>query len=231
MTTITGIVTARGGSKGIPRKNVKLLGGKPLIAWTIEAALESKLSNVIMSTDDEEIADVSRSWGVDVPFVRPAHLAQDMSSHIEVVIHAVQWLAQHRSVFPEYVMLLQPTVPLRIAEDIDGAIDLAEKTGADSVISVCLAASHPYLAKTIENDGRLRDFVYHIDKDLPRQNLPPAYVLNGAIYLINREVLLERKTWYTDKTYAYVMPPERSFDIDTEWEFNLVDLFLKEKLS
>ncbi len=230
MTTVIGIVTARGGSKGIIRKNVRLLGGKPLVAWTIEAALASlKLSNVIMSTDDEEIADVSRLWGADVPFIRPSHLAQDMSSHIEVVVHALQWLAQYRGLLPEYVMLLQPTVPLRSPEDIDRAISLAEETGADSVISVCLAANHPYLCKKIGPDGQLQDFLYHIDQDLPRQHLPPAYALNGAIYLIKREVLLEQRTWYTDRTYAYAMPPERSFDIDEEWEFRLVDLFLKDK--
>jgi N-acylneuraminate cytidylyltransferase/CMP-N,N'-diacetyllegionaminic acid synthase len=183
-----------------------------------------------VSTDDEEIASVARDWGGDVPFARPTNLAQDTSSHIEVVVHAVEWLGHHRMLFPDYVMLLQPTVPLRSTVDIDAAIDFAVEMNADSVISICPSTSHPYLVKKIGDDGRLEDFLYHIDKYLPRQSLPPAYVLNGAIYLVRREVLLEKRTWYTDRTYAYLMPLERSFDIDSELDFALVNLILKGEL-
>jgi CMP-N,N'-diacetyllegionaminic acid synthase len=229
---IVGIITARGGSKALPRKNVRLLAGKPLIAWSILAALQSKsLQRVLVSTDDPEIAEVSREWGAELPFIRPAHLAGDLSSHIDVVIHAIDWLAEYESVTPDYVALLQPTVPFRSADDIDAAAKLAYEHDADSVISVYPCEKHPYLAKKIGEDGRLSDFVFKIESDLPRQTLPPAYSLNGAIYLIKPQVLKERHSWYSENTFAYLMPPERSIDIDNEWDFRVADLILKDQIK
>ncbi|MEZ4731771.1 MAG: acylneuraminate cytidylyltransferase family protein [Caldilineaceae bacterium] len=171
---------------------------------------------------------IAQEWGAEVPFTRPSELAQDRSSHIGVVVHALEWLAEHKNQWYDYVMLLQPTVPLRTAQDIDAAIEIAAKTNADSVISVFPADRHPYLAKSVCPDGRLQDMVFRIENDLPRQGLPPAYTLNGAIYLIRSKFLIEHQTWYSDNTFAYVMPPERSLDIDTDWEFHLTDLVLKD---
>lgn len=229
---IVGVITARGGSKAIPRKNVKVVGGKPLIAWTILAAKESSaLSRVVVSTDDSEIAEVSARWGADVPFTRPASLAQDLSSHIDVVLHTLDWLEQNESVRPTYVMLLQPTVPFRSADDIDHAAEIAYQTDADSVVSVYPSERHPFLSKQITEEGRLRDFVFRIESDLPRQTLPPAYTLNGAIYLIKPHILKQRHSWYSENTYAYVMPAERSMDIDNEWDLYVADLILKDKLQ
>jgi N-acylneuraminate cytidylyltransferase/CMP-N,N'-diacetyllegionaminic acid synthase len=229
---IVGIITARGGSKALPRKNVRLLAGKPLIAWTILAAKQSTtLQRILVSTDDAEIAEASRQWGAEVPFVRPAYLAQDLSSHIDVVIHAIEWLEQAELVVPDYIMLLQPTVPLRSANDIDAAVRIAYKTKADSVVSVYPCERHPFLAKQIDADGRLSDFVFRIESDLPRQTLPPAYSLNGAIYLIKPQVLKERHSWYSENTYAYVMPTERSADIDSDWDFYVTDLILRDQMN
>ena len=229
MMKTVGLITARGGSKGIPQKNVRPLAGKPLIAWTIEAALQSRrLDRVIVSTDDEEIAKVSREWGADVPFMRPAELAKDDSPHLEVIRHALGWLAAESEAELDYLMLLQPTSPLRTSADIDSAIALCEEKNADAVVSVCQTHGHPFLSKQVTPDGRLLDFIEKPQGYLARQSLPPAYSLNGAIYMVRRGLLLERDDWYTDRTFAYIMPPERSLDIDTPWDLHLVDLILRD---
>ncbi|NEQ78820.1 MAG: acylneuraminate cytidylyltransferase family protein [Moorea sp. SIO2I5] len=230
MSKIIGLITARGGSKSIPRKNTTLLAGKPLIAWTIEAALQSQgLNRVMVSTDDEEIADVSKKWGAEVPFLRPAALAQDDSAHIPVLIHAVEWLEQVEGTTLDYLMLLQPTSPLRSAKDIDLAIKLALDQNAESVVSVCEAFTHPYFTRRITGDGKLKDFVQKPDGYLRRQVLPPAYAWNGAIFLVRRDILIKKQTLETDRTYAYVMTPERSLEIDTPWDLYLADLILSDR--
>jgi CMP-N,N'-diacetyllegionaminic acid synthase len=230
MSEIIGLITARGGSKAIPGKNIKLLAGKPMIAWTIEAALKSdRLSRLILSTDDEEIAQVAREWGAEVPFMRPPELAQDDSPHIATVEHAIHWLAEHENVYPDYIMLLQPTSPLRTAEDIDAAIQIAEFHNATAVTSVCETHDHPYLSMRLSEDGTLAGFVASEIDYLRRQDLPPAYALNGAIRLNRRESLLRDQAFLPQGTYAYIIPPSRSLDIDTPWDFYLADLILKNK--
>ena len=227
MSEVIGLITARGGSKSIPRKNVKPLAGKPLITWTIEAALQSRgLSQVIVSTDDQEIAQVAREWGAKVPFMRPSELAQDGSPHIAVVEHAVRWLAEHDNAHPDYIMTLQPTSPLRTAGDIDAAIQIAETRAAIAVVSVCETDHHPYLAKRVLPDGTLADFVSSDIAYLRRQALPPAYVLNGAIYLNRCESLLRDQTFLPEGTFAYIMPPGRSLDIDTQLDFRFAEFML-----
>lgn len=229
---VLGIITARGGSKSIPRKNVKLVAGKPLIAWTIQAALDShSLNRVIVSTDDAEIEQVSRAWGAEVPFLRPAELAQDTSPHMDVIIHATEWLETHENYCPDYIVLLQPTSPLRTAQDIDAAVALALQKDADCVISVSESPAHPYLNKRITEDGKLVDFVYTPEGYLPRQSFPPAYFVNGAIYLARRDVLLRERNWYTDNTYPHVMSPENSLDVDTPWDLHLADLVLRDEFQ
>jgi len=227
---VVGIITARGGSKSIPKKNITLVGDKPLIAWTIEGALQShSLSRVIISTDDEEIAAVSRQWGAEVPFMRPEELARDDSPHVPVVVHAVEWLESQGDLPPDYIMLLQPTSPFRSAEDIDAAIDLACEKDADAVVSVCPTRDHPYLSREITSDGKLLSFVPTPEGYLRRQAFPLVYALNGAIYLVRRKVFLEGRTWFPECTYAYVMPPERSLDIDSPWDLYIADLILKDR--
>jgi N-acylneuraminate cytidylyltransferase/CMP-N,N'-diacetyllegionaminic acid synthase len=231
MSGIIGLITARGGSKAIPKKNVRLVAGKPLIAWTIEAAFSShRLSQLVVSTDDQEIATIARKWGARVPFLRPAELALDNSPHIPVVVHAIEWLESHEQLRCDYVLLLQPTSPFRSGDDINNAIQLALDRDADSVVSVCESPSHPYLVKNIV-DGRLKSFLPQPDGYLPRQSLPKAYVINGAIYLVRRDVLMKQHTFYTERTYAFLMPPERSLDIDTPWDIYLADLILRDRLE
>jgi len=213
---VTAVITARGGSKSIPGKNIAPVGGKPLIAWTIEAALRSpSLSRILVSTDDPAIREVAIKWGAEAPFLRPAELAGDESPHIPVVIHAINWLEVREKLKLGYVLLLQPTIPFRTEEDIEQSIRLIMEKKADSIVSVCDAPSHPYLVQKIDDEGKLQPFMPTPDKYLARQTLPPAYVLNGAIYLVKRDVIMNQRTFHTDQTYAYLMPQERSLDIDT----------------
>lgn len=230
MSGMLALVTARGGSKGVPGKNLAPVAGRPLIAWTIRAALGSACVNrAVVSTDDDEIARVARQWGADAPFIRPAELAMDDSHHIPVMTHAVEWLESRENVHFAHILLLQPTSPLRTAEDIDRAYGLCLEKDADSVVSVYEAPSHPYWTKRIDANGRLEDFVTGSEDYPRRQSLPPAYALNGAIYVVKRDVLMEKQAIHTDRTYAYVMPPERSLDVDSPWDLHLADLILKDR--
>lgn len=227
---VLAVIPARGGSKGIPNKNIAPVAGRPLIAWTIAAAQEARcVERVVLTTDSPVIAEVAREYGAETPFLRPPELAEDDTPGIVPILHAVGWLDEHEGYCPDYVMALQPTSPLRTAQDIEAAARLAWEKAADGVVSVCPAKHHPYWMKKIAEDGRMADFL-PIDREYTRrQDLPPVYALNGALYLVRREVLVQRETWYTDRTYAYVMPPERSLDVDTPWELYLADLILRER--
>ena len=221
------IVPARGGSKGIPNKNITLVAGRPLIEWTIAAARAARgIDRLIVSTDSQEIATVARAAGAEVPFLRPAELARDDSPGTAVIVHALNWLAANDGYHPTYAMCLQPTSPLRTAEDIDAAIALALAKACDSVVSVTPAEHHPHWMKRIDDSGRLHPWATG-DIATRRQDLPPAYALNGAIYLALRGVLVERETFYSEATHAYVMPAERSLDIDDTWHLHLADLILR----
>ena len=227
MNRVLGLITARGGSKGIPGKNLRLVAGRPLIAWTLEAARASRrLDRIVLSTDDPEIAEVGRQVGAEVPFLRPAKLANDRSPVIDASLHALQWLEKMENYIPMYGMLLQPTSPLRTAEDIDAAIGLAEKQNADAVVSVTSVDRHPYLLKVMDENGRLAPFMKPEFAGSRRQDLPPVVGLNGAIYLVRRTVLRELKTWCPAGALAYIMPAERSLDVDTPWDLRLADLLL-----
>jgi len=232
MSKTIGIIPARGGSKGIPRKNIKLLADKPLIAWTIETALDSHvLDRIIVSTEDEQIAKVSREWGAEVPFLRPARLAEDSSPTIDVVLHALDYMELKENFYANYVLLLQPTSPLRTSQDIDNAQQMASRHNADAVVSICMANPHPYLAKRLIADGTIADFIPQKTVYTRRQELPPAYALNGAIYLNRRSSLLQEKTFLPVGTYGYIMPEEHSIDIDNPWDFHLADLILRDRLA
>jgi CMP-N-acetylneuraminic acid synthetase len=224
---VLGIVTARGGSKGIPRKNITPLLGKPLIAYTAEAAHASKrLARVILSTDDEEIAKVGREWGLEVPFMRPSELAQDNTPTLPVVQDAVRRFESQNELY-DAVMILQPTNPLRRAEDIDGAIELLEKTGADSVISfVDVGEKHPARMKFIDEDGHVIDPPFaETYEGQRRQDLPKVYLREGSVYLTRRNVLIERNSIKGNDCRAWIIPPERACNIDMPF-----DLFICEQI-
>ena len=224
---VVGIVAARGGSRGIPRKNLRLLCGKPLLQYTAEAALGSRrLALTILSTEDEEIAAVGRCCGLEVPFLRPAELAEDETPMLPVVQHAVRYLEARGERF-DAVCLLQPTNPLRRPDDIDGAIALLEQSGADSVISfVDVGAKHPARMKTIEPDGRVGDpsFAEQFEGQR-RQELPKLYLREGSIYLTRTSVLLEQNSFKGRDCRAWIIPEERACGIDTPF-----DLFIAEQL-
>ena len=231
--SVAGIITARGGSKGIPHKNILPLAGKPVIAWTIEAARQSpSVQRVLVSTDDEETARISVEWGAEVPFMRPAELAQDDTSHIAVMLHALRWLAEHEEAQPDYIMLLQPTSPLRTADDIEAAIQLAVDKDAASVIGVSHSIKHPYRAKGIAPDGTLAEFMtipLPGTSETRRQAFPDAYDVNGAIYLVRREVLLDQHTFQPPRTFPYIMPPQRSLELDQPWDLYLMNIILEHR--
>lgn len=232
MADILSLVTARKGSKSIPRKNIAPVAGKPLIAWTIEAALMARSTEtVIVSTDDDEIAAVAKRWGAEAPFIRPAHLAEDFSSHIQVVVHAIEWVEYHMSWKPDYILLLQPTSPLRTAEDIDNAYEIMTRKNADSIVSVCETPIHPHLMRVIADGGFLDYFLPKPDGYFPRQRHSPLFHENGAIYLIKRKTFLKEKTWLPALSYPYLMPPDRSIDIDTPWEMHLADMILRDRIE
>lgn len=226
MSTVLALVPARGGSKGVPRKAVRPMAGRPMIAWTIAAARAAgRLDRVVVTTEDAEIASTAREWGADVPFIRPAELAGDDTPGILPVEQALDWLQREQGYTPDWVMLLQPTSPLRTGEDIDAAVALAEVRDADAVISVTEAAHHPWWTRRVTEEGQIEDWDW-AGEAARRQDLPPAFGLNGAIYLARRELLLEHRTWYLPRTFAHVMPPERSFDVDTPLDFRVCDLLL-----
>lgn len=222
------VITARGGSKGVPRKNIRLLAGKPLIVWTIETALSlhSYIHGVVVSTDDEEIANVSRSSGADVPFCRPAELASDSAKSLPVLQHATHFVESRDRVKFDWILLLQPTTPFRTPSDILECIDLATASGSkcDSVVSVAEMAPHPIFAKRIDEFGMLAPYSLDEPEGLRRQDVSSAaYVRNGAIYLTRRDVLIEKGSIYGQCVRPYVMPAVRSINIDSELDWMLAE--------
>ena len=215
------VIPARGGSKGIPAKNIVDFGGKPLIAWTIEAAIASRcFAHVVVSTDSEEIAEISHQWGAETPFMRPAHLATDTADSTSVIIHTISWMQQNRDFHPDYVALLQPTSPLRTAKHIQEAFRLIEETSADALVSVTPAKEHPFWIKRISKTGKLENLLPE-SPPKRRQDLPLFYSLNGAIYIAATQFLLNGGDWQSVDATAYVMPQEVSIDIDTQYDLEI----------
>jgi CMP-N-acetylneuraminic acid synthetase len=221
------LITARGGSKGIPNKNIKPLAGKPLIAWSVEQAKQSGICDrVVISTDSPDIAAIGKQYGAEAPFLRPAEMSTDTAPHILSVLHALTWLREIERWKPDIVILLQPTSPLRTPEDIRRACERLCSTNAPAVIGVCEAESHPYLVQRLSPDGVLENFINHGIAYPRRQDLPAAYRPNGAIYVNRSELLIRDQTLFPPGTLGYIMPAERSIDIDTQLDFNLAAILL-----
>lgn len=225
------IIPARGGSKGIPRKNIKLLCGKPLIVYTIEAAVAAKsIDQIILSTDDPEIAEIAGNYDVEIPFMRPAHLAQDDSLAIDNYIYTIDRLNTSNSAQYDEFVVLQPTSPFRSASDINDAIELFHEKNADSLISVCEASDPPLWAKKIDSTGKLNDY-FNIDiGNKNRQELEPSFMPNGAIFILKLSLLKSNCSYYSDKTYPYIMPPDRSVDIDTIFDFEFAEFLMSRSM-
>lgn len=221
---VLGLITARGGSKGLPRKNLLPVGGKPLIGWTIEAALKSGvIDRLVLSSDDDEIIQVAKACGCDVPFSRPVGLANDTASSIDVVLHALGQLPGY-----EYLVLLQPTSPLRTAADIDAAFKLLKSTGAPSCVSVCEAEQSPYWMFRIKDGGKVERLLSEEGSASRRQDLPPICVLNGAIYIARVDWLQQSKNFLGEGCVAYVMSKEHSLDIDNADDFEVFRVKVEE---
>jgi len=229
---ILGIIPARGGSKGVPGKNIRPLAGQPLIAYTIHAAIASGIDEIIVSTDDQVIASVAQLYGARVPFMRPAELSSDTAKSIDVAIHGLNTLEQIHNCQFDAVILLQPTAPFRSVEDIRKSISILEKNpDADSVISVVdVQAHHPARMKYLEN-GELIDTPFCEEyENQNRQELRPMYIRNGAIYLTRRETLVGG-SFKGKKCMAYVMPEMRSSNIDTIYDFDCAEWIFNKYLK
>jgi len=221
------IIPARGGSKGVHRKNIRSVGGKPLIGWTIEVALNTPcIDRIIVSTDDAEIADTAKGYGIAVPFLRPEELARDNTPDMPVYEHTLNWLSQQEQYNPEIIIWLRPTSPLRTSTDIENAVDMLVDSNADWVRSVCEATHHPYWMYKL-NKGKMTSFIEDIDIQQynRRQLLPPVYRLNGAVDVTWRRTILEKRLNYGGHMQAYIMPVERSLDIDTESDIKQIEAY------
>ena len=222
--SVLAIIPARGDSKGIPRKNIKPLKGKPLIGWTIDAAKQAScIDRIIVTTEDEQIASVARELGVDTPFKRPIELAKDDTPGIAPVLHSISELPDY-----EWILLLQPTSPLRSAEDIDGIWQFCQERGAPSAVSVCKVSKHPYWMYKCDAAHHLEPFIKIRPNVTRRQDLPPTYSLNGALYLARTEWLLERQDLIGPETLGYIMPPERSVDLDTPHDWRWAEFLIEQ---
>lgn len=227
-----GLIPARGGSKGIPRKNITPVGGKPLLAYTCEVARASaSLTRLILSTDDEEIAAVGRAWGVEVPFLRPAELSRDDTPSIDVALHALTWIQREEGWTPDAVVLLQPTSPMRTVEHLDAALELFQTAVADTVVSV-MTVPHRFSPYSIMRltDGTLEEFWAEplgVDR-FRRQDLPTLYARNGPAILITRTpVLVNRRSFYGDRVIPFIMSEADSVDIDTQLDLQVAEIFLR----
>jgi len=221
---ILAIIPARGGSKGIPRKNIKPLAGKPLIAWTIEAALKAQcIDRVIVSTEDEEIALVAKQFGAEVPFLRPLALAQDDTPGIAPVLHAIEQSRDY-----DWVLLLQPTSPLRSVEDIEGIIRFCRDEAAPSAVSVTQVSKHPFWMYQRDDQNRMQPLILNRPEITRRQDLPSAYALNGALYLARTDWLIQKQGFIGPETLGYVMPEERSVDLDTPLDWLWVEYLIEQ---
>lgn len=221
------IIPARGGSKGLPGKNIRNLNGRPMINYTIEAAFASDyVQEVIVSTDDKDIARLSQEAGVKVPSLRPEYLATDETKIIEVIQHVLFEIENNNNCIVKNIMLLQPTSPLRNNSDIDEAYRLYIESGAESLQSVTEAPVHPYILRRIR-DNQLIPYLNNNEDNLRRQDVEPLFQLNGAIYICKRDLIINKNSIIGDYNIPYIMPLERSVDIDNLYDFKLVEFILQ----
>jgi N-acylneuraminate cytidylyltransferase len=223
--SVLALIPARGGSKGVPRKNIRDVAGKPLIAWTIGAAKASRyIDRVVLSSEDTEIMDVARTWGCDVPFARPQEFATDQADSMLVVKHALAALPERY----DYLVLLQPTSPMRTAEDIDATIEHCVAAGAPLCVSVCEPDKSPYWM--LNPDGRGRAQTLFPEDRIPtrRQDAAPVVSVNGAVYVLSADHIAGGGTFFAQGMAVHEMPKERSFDIDTELDLKIVNFLLSQ---
>jgi CMP-N-acetylneuraminic acid synthetase len=226
--TVIAIIPARGGSKGLPGKNIRLIAGKPLIAWSIDKARKSRyLDEILVSTDSEEIASVSREAGANVPFLRPAELATDRASSYDVIRHALAYHRERGREF-DYVVLLEPTSPLREDDDVDRMLEKLDGLAAsfDSIVSVGEVAEHPSIIKRFAGDG-IEPFVPELAMTTRRQDNAPAYFPYGVAYIAKTATLLEENTFYARRCTAFAIRRYQNYEIDDIYDFLCVEAVMK----
>lgn len=227
MDEILTVVPARSGSKRLKDKNIKILNGKPMITWTIEAALGSKyIENVMVSTDSKEYARIAMQYGADVPYLRDKVLSSDTSSSFDVIKNIIDFYTNKNINF-KYIVLLQPTSPLRNNKHIDEALDLFFAKKANSVISVCECEHSPLWSNTMPEDGSMDLFLPPKIKNIRSQDLEKYYRLNGAIYIAKIKEFIQYKGFFMPNSFAYKMEPMYSIDVDTDYDFTIANLLLK----
>ncbi len=228
---VLAVIPARGGSKSVPRKNITPIFGRPLIAYTIDAAKRSKyITHFVLSSEDDEIISIAKKYGAPVPFKRPAELATDQAATLPVVQHALREMEARENIRFSFVVLLQPTTPMRQPEDIDAVLEKIIETGADSVVSVCdVDAYHPARMRKIVDD-RLVELPIREPREMARrQDLPRIYIRNGAVYAVRRDVLMNRNSMIGEVSRPYVMPVERSVNIDGKLDLLMAQLLMREE--
>jgi|LWDU01.1.fsa_nt_gi CMP-N-acetylneuraminic acid synthetase len=228
---VLAIIPARGGSKGIPKKNIVKINNIPLIGYTIDAALASRyLTDVVVSTDDHEIAKISKKLGANVPFIRPELLALDDTESAPVIEHALLFMERSKNITYDAVLMLQPTSPLRTSKHIEDSIELFKSNKCDSVVSVVsVGGNHPFRMKRLVGK-QLINFIDQGFWDMrPRQSLPNVYIRNGAIYLINRDTFIQRQQLIGEACLGYVMNDYDSVNIDTFIDLKIAEILLEEK--
>ena len=227
---VLGLMPARGGSKGIPGKNVAELCGRPLLGWAAEEAGKAGLlDRLVISSDDPEIIAAATAWGLEAPFVRPAELASDTALVVDAIAHALNWFREHEGVEYEHVCLLQPTNPLVLAEDYDRSVDMARRTGADTVITVARCGQqHPAVMFELDQDGRAEFFARRLGWDrMPRrQDLPPLHVRTGLAYVFRSAPLLASRHLYSGSVYAVEVDADRALDINEPLDLEIARVLL-----
>jgi CMP-N,N'-diacetyllegionaminic acid synthase len=226
---ILGIIPARGGSKGIPNKNIRFIKGKPLIYYTIQAAKNAELlTDFIVSTDSEKIAEIACNNGAMVPFMRPQSLAKDSTESLPVIIHALTEYEKINNISYDYFIMLQPTSPFRTGKDIDHALIQLTTCNSDSIVSVVdVGGSHPLRMKIINDDKMLVNYIFQEKENMkPRQKLEKVYIRNGCIYASKVEVLFNEKSIVGKSCIPYVMSKENSINIDNELDFITAEILM-----
>jgi len=225
------VIPARGGSKGLPGKNVRKILGKPLISYSIEQANESRyIDRIIVSTDDKEISEIAKQSGGEILFSRPDELASDESGIIDVLLHAIEWMEKKEGYSFDILVLLHATTPLRCVEDIDNSIEMLVNKKADNVFSVTEAHKNPYFNMIeINKDGTAK--LVKKGNFVTRQAAPLVYDMNASVYVWWKNKLKEKKRHFMEKSYVYIMPKERSIDIDDYFDFMIAELLLKKNVS
>lgn len=218
------IITARGGSKGVSRKNIKLVGELPLIAYKIISARKSCFDKrIIVSTDDKEIAEISRKYGADVPFMRPDELATDLAGSEEVVLHAMNWVIENSREKYEYVCLLEPSSPFASYKDLNEALRLIEENDADTLLGMKEVDVTTNFIHSLDKDGKLSEFYYAIKdlKSIRRQDQKREYTMNGCMYIAKWDYFLKNKSFHSENSIPYIMPEENSIEIDTLLDYEV----------